>query len=507
MSLSYFNASTARIISRASTFLLLIISYDVFTSPLSLSRLYDELFCVGALPAPLHGSGALLLVCAIVSLLYLFAIRPIAGGFVRFIIRSAKSRSEIYMSPVRSTLAILLFWYCTTVKAVCPHCAGTVHGCRFDDNPSFCPYVQGVANNVAIAAAGTGVIILGHMLPHSWLDLFPRGTLDSIIAYMARSKQGGAAYDFTGKTVVDINQAVKIGTASAPEAIAELTSRLQDVAHDDVHAAVKIAKLKAAIDALNASTRLSIGPTVSNGGPLLFTLFRCSKQAVVAATAVFDGVSEAVSSSSNAHVTSDLSRPRSEPKMMLLLNTFGGVGVACGLFNPIAWFRFVEMVVISPIVKGVIWPIAFESLLIYLRFIDEDSTRYCLSNVVQDVSGMDVVRAEATESAEKHYPSFFRASGGNPGRVADTRTTPRDTGNDDVYTGNVTGCTDLSRNCCFAFNGKLNHKRKDVDNGVCKYVHLCSQWVSDKGPGGQCRGEHRRVDCNNPNRVAKKLGA
>ena len=44
MSLSYFNASTARIISRASTFLLLIISYDVFTSPLSLSRLYDELF-------------------------------------------------------------------------------------------------------------------------------------------------------------------------------------------------------------------------------------------------------------------------------------------------------------------------------------------------------------------------------------------------------------------------------------------------------------------------------
>ena len=45
MSLSYSNASTARIISRASTFLLLIIlSYDVFTSPLSLSRLYDDLF-------------------------------------------------------------------------------------------------------------------------------------------------------------------------------------------------------------------------------------------------------------------------------------------------------------------------------------------------------------------------------------------------------------------------------------------------------------------------------
>ena len=55
-----------------------------------------------------------------------------------------------------------------------PHCAGTVHGCRFDDNPSFCPYVEGVAKNVAIAAAGTGVIILGRMLPHSWLAPNPR---------------------------------------------------------------------------------------------------------------------------------------------------------------------------------------------------------------------------------------------------------------------------------------------------------------------------------------------
>ena len=45
MSLFYSNASTARIISRASTFLLLfLLSYDVLTSPLSLSRLYDDLF-------------------------------------------------------------------------------------------------------------------------------------------------------------------------------------------------------------------------------------------------------------------------------------------------------------------------------------------------------------------------------------------------------------------------------------------------------------------------------
>ena len=59
MSLSYFNASTARIISRASTFLLLIISYDVFTSPLSLSRLYDELFGGRRLSLQLFGIARL----------------------------------------------------------------------------------------------------------------------------------------------------------------------------------------------------------------------------------------------------------------------------------------------------------------------------------------------------------------------------------------------------------------------------------------------------------------
>ena len=37
-----------------------------------------------------------------------------------------------------------------------------------------------------------------------------------------------------------------------------------------------------------------------------------------------------------------------------------------------------------------------------------------LSNVVQDVSGMDVVRAEAKESAEKRYPSFFSCARGEP---------------------------------------------------------------------------------------------
>ena len=139
-------------------------------------------------------------------------------------VRSSSSSSRT-TSLRRRCRCLVSMTNCSALVLCLHHCMVPAHCCLFAQLshccislpfvPSFCPYVQGVANNVGVAAAATGVIILGRMLPHSWLDLFPRGTLDSIIAYMARSKQGGAAYDFTGKPIVDINQAVKIGLASA----------------------------------------------------------------------------------------------------------------------------------------------------------------------------------------------------------------------------------------------------------------------------------------------------
>ena len=58
--------------------------------------------------------------------------------------------------------------------------------------------------------------------------------------------------------------------------------------------------------------------------------------------------------------------------------------------------------------------------------------------------------------------------------------------------------------CCFTFNmqGKKpgDHPAASLNaNGSCKFLHACDKYVTDKGPGGVCLGNHPRYKCDNPN--------
>ena len=44
-----------------------------------------------------------------------------------------------------------------------------------------------------------------------------------------------------------------------------------------------------------------------------------------------------------------------------------------------------------------------------------------------------------------------------------------------------------------------------LPDGTCKFRHVCDQFVSNKGPGGKCEGNHARVNCNNPAKIAEPL--
>jgi hypothetical protein len=43
--------------------------------------------------------------------------------------------------------------------------------------------------------------------------------------------------------------------------------------------------------------------------------------------------------------------------------------------------------------------------------------------------------------------------------------------------------------------GKPHSSSQLATDGTCRYAHICMQWVSDKGPGGQCRGAHKKSEC------------
>ena len=143
------------------------------------------------------------------------------------------------------------------------------------------------------------------------------------------------------------------------------------------------------------------------------------------------------------------------------------------------------------------WCVAFELMVCYLKLIQEHASIYGLANVISSSGGMDHKKLEARQEALKHYPSsFFRPHGGNPGESFDDKSK-----NKRVV---VTSFDDKATKCCISWNNGTDHLAKNVVNGKCKFFHGCSQPVSDKGIGGQCRStKHTRANCDYD--PAKKL--
>ena len=57
------------------------------------------------------------------------------------------------------------------------------------------------------------------------------------------------------------------------------------------------------------------------------------------------------------------------------------------------------------------WPVAFESVIIYIKMVEASPTMYTLGDVVHKAGGLDSIRAQALVLAKTHYPSFFRTPG------------------------------------------------------------------------------------------------
>ena len=60
---------------------------------------------------------------------------------------------------------------------------------------------------------------------------------------------------------------------------------------------------------------------------------------------------------------------------------------------------------------------------------------------------------------------------------------------------------------CHTFNFKdAKHPAKHLyGDGCCKFKHVCMHWVSDKGKGGMCEGDHPKYLCTNPNKCATAI--
>ena len=79
-------------------------------------------------------------------------------------------------------------------------------------------------------------------------------------------------------------------------------------------------------------------------------------------------------------------------------------------------------------------------------------------------------------------------------------------------TADVSGkFTANSKEVCWFFNSGQPHRADHLHpDGACKRNHVCDKWVSNKGPGGVCKGTegtkgHSRAQCDNPHRCDARV--
>ena len=354
--------------------------------------------------------------------------------------------------------------------------------------------------NAASLASGAAIVVAS-LLPTKVLRLFPRSVLEAISALAVRTL---AIFDPTGKSTIEILDAVKKGRITREDAIAHVAGL--GAAVDDTHenASGQFRKIEFALKALEATKKPLSDASSSVEGAMLFVLFKlstafCGKQK---GTVSFDYESADGTSASIASTKSfsaQLVRPTSESQMSALLNMFIAVCHSTGLANVLALTAMLEDVIYEPTRSGVIaWPVAFECLVVYLRMLEAQGAvkRYNVSDIYLKAGGIDAVRAEATHTAKALYPAvFFRTHGGTPSDT--TRPTVGDPNKDEKFKGTVKGDSSSCKAGCVAWNKGLSHFAKHINgDGTCKFKHACNQWVTDKGPRGQCLGAHTVDKCD-----------
>ena len=392
--------------------------------------------------------------------------------------------------------------------AVCTSCYGHAGGCK--GSPTTCPWVMQVAQNVAaFGAAAGGMLVVERLLPPKYVKLFPRMVLQILSSIHCRPK-AGSEYDFARKTNQQIRLAVVNGHADRDQALLHFMDAIDALDPKDVAYKDKVEQLKTALTVLK-----SVNPAARSGGitdgAFLYILARLSTVLCGASVQSFDlcveisdgdgSTSDAAPAGTQKRFATALVRPTGVVQLAALLHNFVLVCTATGLANIVALSPFIDEVVFEPLrIGSLTWPVAFELLVLYLRFVENNPDQWNIANVYHGSGGIDAKRREATLAAASQYPAaVLRSAGGHAAAATGAATggghdAPAG-GDTKWYKGEPKSDTPSSTMGCSAWNSGGKHKASAVKGDICQYKHVCNQWVTDRGKNGQCHGSHKRDAC------------
>ena len=177
------------------------------------------------------------------------------------------------------------------------------------------------------------------------------------------------------------------------------------------------------------------------------------------------------------------------------MNMFLMFATALGLVSSVILTEFFEYFVYDTIrLRGYGWEFASEFLFVVLRHIEDSAGRLNMVNAIHNIH-LNTLLQEAEAATLRRYPKvkIFRTHGGKPSVGTDP-----DPSDKKPYNGKD---SPNAKQCCIAYNTGTDHRKANLaQDGTCRYCHKCSNWVDNKGPKGQCLGNHPATSCTNPNK-------
>ena len=375
----------------------------------------------------------------------------------------------------------------TDVGAVCPTCLNSFPGCK---GGTTCPLAQEHTDNVAALEAGTmaKVPTLTYSLPPEMLSVFTRPVCEAIMSLIVAPALG-AQVDLSDVNLKcsEIARYALHGHCSYEDAVLELCTRMESATED-----LDLTRIKVTIELLKSRATSTAHATLhATQGVLTFIWAKVGQYLEGLRKGTVRLVSAATKSASG-DLTATVRYPASADEFWIMLNDWLLVISSLGLASFAIGMRFVKDTVHHVMMElKETYRVACCLFLIYLKKIETDPTRSLTLASVFRAGSEDTYLAEARINAD----AFFRTRGGEPRPGPANGETQDDEDKDKPVKWNGE-FSNKSKKPCAAFNFATAHGKRSLDaKGCCKFNHVCNQYVDDKGPGGQCGGNHPRSAC------------
>ena len=392
--------------------------------------------------------------------------------------------------------------YVMAAGSSCPTCFGNLAGCSFSTDGG-CPASKALSENVATVAAAAAatavaagtVFKLQDLISLRFLRMFTASSLSMVLRLISKPAAGTTfVLDSTTKLSAAF-AAVRNGQATLEQVLVGY-AELADDAAEEPQKVILRERYKMVCEARDMGMLASKGESaLGDVGHWTFLWAKVSSFVIGRGMETSVTMEGKPASATTTSTTISIKSFTESTEFFEAMNLFMVFVTALGLVSSVILGEFFEYFVYDTIrLRGYGWEFASEFLFVVLRHIEDSAGRLNMVNAIHNVH-LNTLLQEAESATLRRYPKvkIFRAHGGKPfvGINPDTSDKKPFNGKDSPN----------AKQCCIAFNTGSEHRQSNLaSDGTCRFCHKCSNWVDNKGPKGQCMGNHAASACTNSNK-------